>query len=154
MFKNKNDMNIVGEGWKIMLFTIPSIVLAIFIHLRFSEFVMLPSYFSLIGFVLLFFGVILWGTAVVQLLICFPKGKLVVSGAYSLVRNPIYSSATFFLIPAVSLILSTWVYFIVSVFLYIGVVLFIKNEERMLLKTFGKEYETYMKRVHRMIPFV
>jgi protein-S-isoprenylcysteine O-methyltransferase Ste14 len=83
----------------------------------------------------------------------FSKGRLVTTGAYGVVRNPIYSSVTFFILPAVALITLTWVYFVVSVFLYVGVTIFIGTEEQQLTKAFGKEYENYMARVDRLVPF-
>jgi len=90
---------------------------------------------------------------VIQLLMGFSKGVLVTTGAYGVVRNPIYSSVTFFILPAVALMTLTWVYFIVSVFLYVGVMIFIGTEEKQLRKAFGKEYEDYMVRVDRLVPF-
>jgi protein-S-isoprenylcysteine O-methyltransferase Ste14 len=83
----------------------------------------------------------------------FPKGKLVTTGAYSVVRNPIYSSVIFFILPAVALMTLTWVYFVASVFLFSGVMIFIGKEEKQLTKAFGKEYEDYMARVDRLVPF-
>jgi len=98
-------------------------------------------------------GLMFWGTAVIQLLIGFPKGKLLKTGAYGVVRNPIYSSVTFFLLPAVALLTLTWVYFIVSVFLYIGVMIFIGTEEKQLTRAFGYEYTDYLRKVDRLVPF-
>jgi protein-S-isoprenylcysteine O-methyltransferase Ste14 len=97
--------------------------------------------------------VILWGTAIIQLLTGFSQGKLVTTGAYGVVRNPIYSSVTFFILPAITLLTLTWVYLVVSVFLYVGVMIFIGEEERQLTKAFGKTYEDYLRRVDRLIPF-
>jgi protein-S-isoprenylcysteine O-methyltransferase Ste14 len=105
-----------------------------------------------VGYVLLPLGLILWGSAVLQLMMGFSKGKLVTTGAYGVVRNPIYSSVTFFILPAVALITQTWVYFIVSVFLYVGVMIFIGTEEKQLTQAFGKEYEDYLARVDRLVP--
>jgi protein-S-isoprenylcysteine O-methyltransferase Ste14 len=96
---------------------------------------------------------VLWGAAIVQLLTGFPKGKLVTGGAYGVVRNPIYSSVTFFILPAVALLTLTWVYFVVSAFLYAGVMIFIGKEEKQLTAVFGREYENYLARVDRLIPF-
>ena len=98
-------------------------------------------------------GLLLWGTAVIQLLTGFSKGKLVTTGAYGVVRNPIYSSVTFFILPAVALITLTWVYFVPSVFLYAGVMIFIGVEEKQLTQAFGKQYQDYMARVDRLVPF-
>ena len=83
----------------------------------------------------------------------FSKGKLVTTGAYGVVRNPIYSSVTFFILPAVALLTLTWVYFVPAVFLYAGVMIFIGEEEQQLTKAFGKEYEDYLVRVDWLVPF-
>jgi protein-S-isoprenylcysteine O-methyltransferase Ste14 len=83
----------------------------------------------------------------------FSKGKLVTTGAYGVVRNPIYSSVTFFILPAVALLTITWVYFVASVFLYVGVMIFIGKEEKQLTNAFGKQYEEYLARVDRLVPF-
>jgi protein-S-isoprenylcysteine O-methyltransferase Ste14 len=95
---------------------------------------------------------ILWGSAVIQLLMGFSNGRLVTTGAYGVVRNPIYSSVTFFILPAVALMTLTWVYFIVSVFLYVGVMIFIGTEERQLTQAFGREYQDYLTKVDRLVP--
>jgi protein-S-isoprenylcysteine O-methyltransferase Ste14 len=156
ILKKQNGMTIIGQGGKIILFMLPSLIAAILVQVYFPQIAALPAGISFImpvAYILLPLGLILWGTAIVQLLTGFSKGKLVTSGAYGVVRNPIYSSATFFLLPAVALMTLTWVYFIPSIFLYAGVMIFIGVEEKQLTLAFGKEYEDYMARVDRMIPF-
>jgi protein-S-isoprenylcysteine O-methyltransferase Ste14 len=156
ILKMQNGMNIIGQGGKIILFTLPSFIAAILVDLDLPQIAALPerlSFFQPLGYLLLIPGLILWGTAVVQLLTAFSKGKLVTIGAYGVVRNPIYSSVTFFVLPAVSLITLTWVYFVPAVFLYSGVMIFIGVEENQLTLAFGKEYEDYLARVDRMVPF-
>lgn len=156
IFQKQNGMNIVGQGGKIILFMLPSLIAAICVHVYYPAVAALPESLSIIkflGYVLIIPGLILWGMAVTQLLMGFSKGKLVTTGAYGVVRNPIYSSVTFFIMPAVALMTLTWVYFLVSVFLYTGVMIFIGVEEQQLTHAFGKEYEAYMARVDRLIPF-
>jgi protein-S-isoprenylcysteine O-methyltransferase Ste14 len=156
IFKVQNGMNIMGQGGKIILFMLPSLTAAILLHLYFPQIAALPeglSFIKPLGYVLLPLGMLLWGTAVIQLLTGFSRGKLVTTGAYGVVRNPIYSSVTFFILPAVALMTLTWVYFVASIFLYVGVMIFIGEEEQQLTKAFGKEYEDYLSRVDRLIPF-
>src|SRR6185503_5106550 len=156
ILKKRNGMNIIGQGGKIILFMLPSLMTAIWVHLYFPQIAALPESISFIqplGYLLLLLGLILWGTAVVQLLAGFSRGELVTTGAYGVVRNPIYSSVTFFILPALALVTFTWVYFVVSAFLYFGVVLFIGKEEQQLTKAFGREYDDYLTRVDRLIPF-
>jgi protein-S-isoprenylcysteine O-methyltransferase Ste14 len=155
ILQKKNGMSIVGQGGKIILFMLPSLIAAILVQTYLPQIAALPESIRLIkpaGYLLLTLGLILWGAAVIQLMTGFSKGKLVTTGAYGLVRNPIYSSVTFFILPAVALMTFTWVYFVASVFLYAGVMIFIGKEEKQLTEAFGKEYEDYKARVDRLIP--
>ncbi len=156
ILKKQNGMNIVGQGGKIILFMLPSLIAAIGMHTYLPQISALPEsvrFIKPVGYLLLIPGLILWGAAVIQLLTGFSKGELVTTGAYGIVRNPIYSSVAFFILPAVALLTLTWVYFAVSVFLYIGVMIFIGKEEKQLMQAFGKAYEDYLARVDRLIPF-
>jgi protein-S-isoprenylcysteine O-methyltransferase Ste14 len=145
ILRKQNGMSIVGQGGKIILFTLlPSLIAAILVHTYLPQIAALPesiSFIKPVGYLLLLLGLILWGAAVIQLMTGFSKGKLVTTGAYGVVRNPIYSSVTFFILPAVALMTLTRVYFVASVFLYVGVMVFIGKEEKQLTKAFGKEYE-------------
>jgi protein-S-isoprenylcysteine O-methyltransferase Ste14 len=155
ILQKQNGMNIVGQGGKIILFMLPSLIAAILVHTYLPQIAALPgsiSFIKPVGYLLLLLGLILWGAAVIQLMMGFPKGKLVTTGAYGVVRNPIYSSVTFFILPAIALMTLTWVYFVVSIFLYVSVMIFIGKEEKQLTKAFGKEYEDFITRVDRLVP--
>lgn len=155
ILKEQHGMNIVGQGGKIILFMLPSLIGAILVNTYLPHVAALPAaigFVRALGYVLLVPGLLLWGTAIVQLLTGFSQGKLVTSGAYGVVRNPIYSSATFFLLPAVALMTRTWVYFAPALFLYAGVMIFIGTEEKQLTAAFGQAYQDYMARVDRLIP--
>jgi protein-S-isoprenylcysteine O-methyltransferase Ste14 len=156
ILKKQNGMSLVGQGGKIILFMLPSLIAALWVHAYLPKIAALPEsirFIKPVGYVWLPFGLILWGTAVIQLMTGFSKGKLVTTGAYGVVRNPIYSSVTFLILPAVALLTLTWVYVVASVFLYVGVMIFIGKEEKELTKAFGKEYIDYLARVDRMVPF-
>jgi protein-S-isoprenylcysteine O-methyltransferase Ste14 len=156
ILRKQNGMSIVGQGGKIILFMLPSLVAAIWVQANFPHIAALPHslrFVKPVGYFLLIPGLILWGAAVLQLMYGFSKGRLVTSGAYGVVRNPIYASATFFIFPAVALITLTWVYFVPAVFLYAGMMIFIGEEEQQLTKAFGKAYEDYLIRVDRLVPF-
>jgi protein-S-isoprenylcysteine O-methyltransferase Ste14 len=156
ILRKQNGMSIIGQGGKIILFMLPSLIAAIAVHTYFPQIAGLPESIGFImplGYLLLLLGLILWGSAMIQLLTGFSKGKLVTTGAYGVVRNPIYSSVTFFILPAVALLTLTWVYFVPSVFLYVGVLIFIGTEEKQLTQAFGKQYQDYLTRVDRLVPF-
>lgn len=81
-----------------------------------------------------------------------PPMRLVVSGLYRCVRNPIYTGVVIFLLghilwhPARSIL---WMPLIVMVCAHLFVTLY---EEPQLRKTFGNEYEKYCQSVPRWIP--
>jgi protein-S-isoprenylcysteine O-methyltransferase Ste14 len=155
ILKQHNGMNIVGQGGKIILFMLPSLVAAILVHRYLPQIAALPQtigFIKPIGYLLLLLGLILWATAVIQLMTGFSQGKLVTTGAYGVVRNPIYSSVTFFILPGIALLTLTWVYLVASVFLYIGVLIFIGREEKQLTEAFGKTYQEYTAKVDRLVP--
>jgi len=157
IFSNKKGMNIVGQGTKIILSIIPFIAISIICQFYFPEYVSLPEKCRIIepaAYVLLIPGIFLWGTGLIQLLLYFPKGKLITNGAYSICRNPIYSSCIWFIFPAIFLITLVWLYLLVSFVLLLAVYFFIRLEEAQLLSVFGDEYAEYLKKVHRVVPFV
>lgn len=156
ILKKQKEMTIIGQGGKIIIFLLPFLIGAILIQTYYPQVAAIPASLRFIqpaGYFLLLLGILMWGVAVIQLLTGFSKGKLVTTGAYGVVRNPIYSSVTFFILPAISLMTLTWIYFVPAVSLYLGVMIFIGKEEQQLRKAFGKAYEDYMSRVDRLIPF-
>ena len=156
LLKNANGMNIVGQGGKIIVFSLPLAALSILIHVRLPEIAALPASFNVIhpvGYILLFLGFLLWISGVIQLLLYFPKGKLITTGAYGVCRNPIYSSFILFILPGITILTLTWVYLLISLSLFIGVSLFIVKEETNLLEIFGNEYAEYKTKVGRILPF-
>jgi protein-S-isoprenylcysteine O-methyltransferase Ste14 len=157
LIKADNGMNIFGQGIWIMLFTLPAAAGAMVVHFYLPDLVEIPlprNILTLLGLALVLPGFVLWLTAVVQLLIGFPRGKLVNTGAYGVCRNPIYSSFGLFILPGMSLMSGTWVYLTVAAVLCLDVWIFIRKEEQDLLRVFGDEYRSYTSRVHRLIPFV
>jgi protein-S-isoprenylcysteine O-methyltransferase Ste14 len=156
ILKRQHGMTIVGQGGAIILFMLPALVAALYAHRTWPEVAALPAALSVLrpaGWALLLLGAALWGTAIVQLLTGFSRGQPVTTGAYGVVRNPIYASATWFILPGVALVTATWVYLVPAAFLYSGVMLFIGVEERRMRAGFGEAYEAYTARVHRLIPF-
>lgn len=81
------------------------------------------------------------------------KGTLVTSGVYKYIRHPQYTGL---LLLSLGMIIE-WatlpmlLLFPVMVYMYLRLA---KREEQDMLKEFGEEYEEYMKRTKRFIPFV
>lgn len=109
----------------------------------------------IIGIMLIIFGVYLWYSAVFRAKVDdgIMQNKLVTTGVYALVRNPIYSAFMFFCTGA--LFISGNVFFYPLFFFYwtFMTVLMINTEEKWLEKTYGDEYREYKKKVNRCIPW-
>jgi protein-S-isoprenylcysteine O-methyltransferase Ste14 len=80
--------------------------------------------------------------------------ELVTSGPYRLVRHPLYASALL-LLTALGLIFRDW---IILGYTLIGILAFrllvIPAEEKLLLESFGEEYECYQSRTGALVPWI
>lgn len=80
--------------------------------------------------------------------------KLITVGPYAYVRNPIYSGMLGMLI-ATGLAMEQWIATIVAVIIFfIGLVIRVRTEEKLLRSAFGEEFEEYAMRVPAVIPGV
>jgi protein-S-isoprenylcysteine O-methyltransferase Ste14 len=80
--------------------------------------------------------------------------KLITTGPYSLVRNPIYTSLLGMLI-ATGLIMSTWYLTVLAAILYLaGTEIRVHQEEKLLREKFGAEFNAYCSRVPAYLPFI
>src|SRR5881227_1353627 len=80
--------------------------------------------------------------------------KLVRSGPYALVRNPIYTSMLLVLC-ATAVIVASWELFAASLILFvIGTEIRVRTEEGLLAERFGEDFQKYKKSVPAYIPFL
>jgi protein-S-isoprenylcysteine O-methyltransferase Ste14 len=79
--------------------------------------------------------------------------QLVKTGAYSIVRHPIYTALLARLL-ATGLTMSHWITITIAVVVYIiGTKIRTVSEERLLREAFGDEFDSWKKRVPALIPF-
>lgn len=109
----------------------------------------------IIGILLIIFSLIIWYNALFRAKIDngIVENKLVTTGVYAFVRNPIYSAIMF--ICTGILLISANVYFYPLFFFYwlLMTVLLKFTEEKWLKNLYGEEYEIYCGRVNRCIPW-
>jgi protein-S-isoprenylcysteine O-methyltransferase Ste14 len=80
--------------------------------------------------------------------------RLVRSGPYGLVRNPIYLSMLLILF-AISVVITPWKLFVLSLILFIlGTEIRVRTEEKLLASHFGEEFTAYKETVPAYIPFI
>ncbi|MEM0942141.1 MAG: protein-S-isoprenylcysteine O-methyltransferase [Bacteroidota bacterium] len=80
--------------------------------------------------------------------------NIVDSGVYKYIRHPMYSAILLLVIIQV-LLLNNYIAGLSGLISFgLLYLLRVKNEERMMLSAFGADYEQYMKRTKRIVPFV
>lgn len=114
---------------------------------------------SLVGGVLFFAGIVLAATGAANLgknLTPLPrpneKGTLIVTGAFRLVRHPIYGGITLIAF-GWGLWLHSWLTILYALLLFAFFDIKSRREEQWLVEKFP-EYAAYRKRVRKLIPFV
>ena len=81
------------------------------------------------------------------------ENKLITTGVYSIVRNPVYS-AVLLACTGVVCISNNLILFVVPVICWIYMTIFLKlTEEKWLTDLYGQEYIEYCKKVNRCIPW-
>ena len=113
-------------------------------------------FFLIAGTLLILFGIFLWVQAVIVEKInkIAKEKKLITSGVYSIVRNPVYS-AFIFIFTGILLLTANYILLILHFILWALLTILMKNtEEKWLKNEFGKEYEIYLKEVNRVIPWI
>ena len=80
--------------------------------------------------------------------------RLVKSGPYALVRNPIYTSMLLVLC-AIAIVIAGWKFFVISlIFFFVGTEIRVRTEETLLASRFGEEFENYKRNVGAYVPFM
>ncbi|MDU5569714.1 MAG: methyltransferase [Peptoniphilus harei] len=111
--------------------------------------------FIMVGTLLILFGIYLWVQAVIVEKINkkVKEKKLIKSGVYSIVRNPVYSAFIFIFTGILLLTANLYLLILPFVFWFFLTILMKNTEEKWLKNEFGKEYEIYLKEVNRVIPW-
>lgn len=112
--------------------------------------------FVILGIVMINTGAYLWFCANYndKILHCIKNNKLLTTGVYSIVRNPVYSS--FFLIcTGIIFISRNWFLLIIPLICWAYMSVFLKfTEEKWLHNLYGNDYDEYCKKVNRCIPWI
>lgn len=154
----QNHMSYFGVG--------PIYVVVTFILTAIAVYIGKMQYFSIgkiqimkiplfiLGIVLIVLGIVLWVQAVIISRIDknITENKLLTTGAYAWVRNPIYSAFT--IVYTGILCLQNNLILLVLPFIYwLFLSIIVKKEETILEKIFGQEYLIYKSKVNRCIPW-
>jgi protein-S-isoprenylcysteine O-methyltransferase Ste14 len=78
---------------------------------------------------------------------------LITTGLYRYIRHPLYLGMTSSVL-GLSFLFRSWIGLAVMIPILVGLLLRMKDEEAMLHKEFGREWETYCKQSWRLIPYL
>lgn len=141
---------LVGSGDKIMLFTLPFLIIGLILTNLFPflfNIVNPPLILKAISIILLIPGVTIWIWSVILILIKIPQKKLITSGPYSIVKHPLYTAVALLVLPWIGILLNTWLGVFIGLALYTGSRIFSAEEEKKLSKTFGTAWDDYSRKV-------
>lgn len=157
--KNKEHLPLMGVGpiYVIIIVTLTIIGMAAsaFGMLNIGKYGVLKLPFTLLGVLLIVFGIFMWLSANFgsKLDDNIKNNKLVTTGVYAWVRNPIYSA--FLLLCTGAIMIANNIILLLLPFLYwMFMTALMKNtEEKWLKELYGQEYTEYCKKVNRCIPW-
>jgi protein-S-isoprenylcysteine O-methyltransferase Ste14 len=150
-------LSFLGIGPKIAVILLPwlgaSIVLSC-IHIDFFKFSRHNSQAPHIaGMVLLIIGLVFYFSTVRLLLKGLKETRLMTTGTYGLCQNPLYATLILMIIPALSLLLNSWLILTSSIVGYVIFKRFIGQEYAELREFFGDEYLKYKNQTPEFFPF-
>ena len=150
-------LSFYGVGPKIMIPSLSTTLLAGVATRYWPEICIVhivPRQVSILGgILLLIIGVAIWLIAGHSVLSAYREDRLVTSGLFGVVRNPIYSAWIVFIFPSIALLCQSWPFLLPS---FVGYILFqrlIHRENEYLEKRFGEAYHVYKDEVNALIPF-
>ena len=155
----KEHLPLFGVG-PVYVYSIAIITLAAFLCRKLSvleagKLASAKALLIILGSVFIVIGAVMWVMAVIvsKLDDNIKKNRLVTTGVYGWVRNPIYS-ACMFACTGFILIIGNAFFFVLPFIYWLFMTILMKHtEEKWLSKLYGQEYEDYCKRVNRCIPW-
>ncbi len=143
-------IELIGSGDKIMLFTLPFLVIGLGINILNPEWFYVggpEAELQIISIILFTAGVIIWLWSVYLILARASKNKLITNGPFAIVKHPLYTSVSLLVLPWFGFLCDTWLGIIIGGAMYIGSRKYASEEERKLAKTFGENWEAYKTKV-------
>jgi protein-S-isoprenylcysteine O-methyltransferase Ste14 len=146
---------LVGSGDKIMLATLPFVVVGVIANVGFPSLFSVggpPATLAAVSVVVSAVGVTIWLWSVVLILTRIPRGELITTGPFALMKHPIYTSVALLVLPWVGFLLDTWLGAAIGIVLYVAARRFAPEEEAELSETFGSAWDAYRAAV--LIPWL
>jgi protein-S-isoprenylcysteine O-methyltransferase Ste14 len=141
---------LVRSGDKIMLFTLPFLVVGLILNLAYPSVFDVggpPAALRIVSVVVLAAGIAIWAWSVILILIRVPRGELITTGPYALVKHPLYTAVALLVLPWIGVLFDTWLGVFAGLAMYVGSRIFAPEEETALSATFGSAWDAYTRSV-------
>ena len=141
-----NVGSLVGAGDRIGRVVLPVAVGGLVLNVVFPEAFTVggpPWWLAAISWVILLVGVVVWGWSVVLIVTRAPRGELITSGPFAVVRHPLYTGVALLVLPWVGFLLDSWLGAVLGAVLYLAARRYEPAEEAELASRFGPEWEDY-----------
>ena len=153
--KPKDVFPLLGVGPKILISISPFIILFGILNSLFSPIFKIPinyCWLVLIGLILISIGIFIFIYSEKILKPAYKASELITSKMYAYVRHPMYAIWGLAILPGILCFFNSWLLFLILPFYYIIVRIFIRKEEKYLLKKHGDVYTHYKKNVNAFFP--
>lgn len=141
---------LIGSGDKIMLFVLPFLAAGLILNIAFPSIFSVggpPAALRLVSIAGLLVGVAIWAWSIGLILMRVPRGELITSGPYAVVKHPLYTAVALLVLPSIGFLANTWLGAAVGVVMYAASRRFAPAEEASLAKTHGQAWTDYTQTV-------
>ncbi len=146
-------MSLAGIGFWFALYSILASIPLLYLQYNyFKPFGKDTLINEVIGLLLIVIGILLIMYSGKTIRNCYYKDILCTNGPYKIVRNPLYATWTFIMVPALSIFLGYYLLFILPIIMVILLKLMLKKEEDYLSNKFGDLYLLYKSQVPQIFP--
>lgn len=141
-----NLKKLIGSGDRIGLVTAPFLIAGVILNIAFPSFFAVggpPAWLAAVSVAVLAVGMVAWGWSVALILVNVPRGRLITTGPYALVKHPLYTAVALLVLPWLGFLFDTWLGAAIGLVLYVGSRMFEPSEEAELAKAFDGSWDRY-----------
>jgi len=138
--------DLVGSGDRIMLVALPFLVVGLALNIAFPTTFEVggpPGWLRTVSIVVMIVGIVIWLWAVVLVLTKVPRGELITSGPFALMKHPIFTGFSLLVLPWLGFLCDTWLGAALGVVMYIATRMYAPREEEVLAQMFGPAWDDY-----------
>jgi protein-S-isoprenylcysteine O-methyltransferase Ste14 len=138
---------LIGAGDRIGLLVLPFLVIGLALNAAFPAMFHIggpPAWLRAVSIAVLIPGVLIWIWSVVLIVTRVPRGELITTGPFALVKHPLYTGVALLVLPWLGFLLNTWLGAALGIVLYVASRRYEPEEEAALEKRFGSAWDEYV----------